>query len=54
MRRKFSDIWLHPKQGTDAVLALVFGHVALREFHLDRQSEYFTDHARNIRTFRCW
>ena len=31
---KFSDIWLHPKQGTDAALALALGHVVLREFHL--------------------
>ncbi len=48
---KFSDIWLHPKQGTDAALALAFGHVALREFYLDRQSEYFTDYARKYSDF---
>ncbi len=48
---KFSDIWLHPKQGTDAALALAFGHVALREFHLDRPSEYFTDYARKYSDF---
>ncbi|MCW5724021.1 MAG: nitrate reductase subunit alpha [Maricaulaceae bacterium] len=43
---KFGDIWLHPQQGTDAALALAFGHVILREFHLDRQAEYFEDYAR--------
>jgi len=43
---KFGDIWLHPKQGTDAALALAMGHVVLREFHLDRQAEYFEDYAR--------
>ena len=48
---KFSDIWLHPKQGTDAALALAFGHVALREFHLDKQSEYFTDYTRKYSDF---
>jgi nitrate reductase alpha subunit len=48
---KFSDIWLHPKQGTDAALALAFGHVVLREFYLDRQSGYFTDYARKYSDF---
>lgn len=43
---KFSDIWLHPKQGTDAALAMAMGHVILREFHLDRQAEYFEDYCR--------
>lgn len=43
---KFADIWLAPKQGTDAALALAMGHVILREFHLDRQVEYFDDYAR--------
>jgi nitrate reductase alpha subunit len=43
---KFSDIWLHPKQGTDAALAMAMGHVILREFHLDRQAEYFDDYCR--------
>ena len=43
---KFADIWLHPKQGTDAALALAFGHVILREFHLDREVPYFRDYLR--------
>jgi nitrate reductase alpha subunit len=43
---KFADLWLHPKQGTDAALAMAMGHVILREFHLDRQVPYFTDYAR--------
>ena len=43
---KFGDIWLNPKQGTDAALALAMGHVILREFHLDRQAEYFEDYVR--------
>ncbi len=45
---KFADIWLNPKQGTDAALSMAMGHVILREFHLDRQSEYFTDYARRF------
>ncbi len=43
---KFGDIWLNAKQGTDAALAMAFGHVILREFHLDRQAEYFEDYCR--------
>jgi nitrate reductase alpha subunit len=43
---KFADLWLHPKQGTDAALAMAMGHVILREFHLDRQAEYFEDYCR--------
>ena len=43
---KFADLWLHPKQGTDAALALAMGHVILREFHLDRTVPYFEDYVR--------
>jgi len=43
---KFGDMWLHPKQGTDAALAMAFGHVILKEFHLDRRTPYFEDYCR--------
>ena len=43
---KFADLWLNPKQGTDAALALAMGHVILREYHLDRQAKYFEDYVR--------
>ena len=43
---KFGDVWLSPKQGTDAALALAFGHVVLREFHLDRRVPYFETYLR--------
>lgn len=43
---KFADLWLHPKQGTDAALAMALGHVILKEFHIDRQSPYFTEYVR--------
>jgi nitrate reductase alpha subunit len=43
---KLSDLWLHPKQGTDAALAMTMGHVILREFFLDRQVPYFQDYTR--------
>ena len=48
---KFSDMWLHPKQGTDAALALALGHVVLKEFYVDRQVEYFTDYTRQYSDF---
>ncbi|AAL54191.1 respiratory nitrate reductase 1 alpha chain [Brucella melitensis bv. 1 str. 16M] len=48
---KFSDLWLHPKQGTDAALAMAFGHVMLREYHLDRQVPYFEDYCRKYSDF---
>ncbi|MGC9271184.1 nitrate reductase subunit alpha [Acidiphilium sp.] len=43
---KFADLWLHPKQGTDAALGLALGHVVLREFHIDNADPYFTDYCR--------
>ena len=43
---KFSDMWLHPKQGTDAALSMAIGHVILKEFHIDRQAEYFKNYCR--------
>lgn len=38
---KFGDIWLSPRQGTDAALALAMGHVILSEFHRPDKSAYF-------------
>ena len=43
---KFADLWVSPKQGTDAALAMAMGHVILKEFHVDRQTKYFNDYAR--------
>jgi len=43
---KFADLWLSVKQGTDAALAMAMGHVILKEFHVDRQTDYFTDYIR--------
>ena len=43
---KLSDLWLHPKQGTDAALAMAMGHVVLKEFYFNRRSAYFDDYAR--------
>ncbi len=43
---KFADSWLAPRQGTDAALAMAFGHVILKEFHLQQPSTYFSDYVR--------
>jgi nitrate reductase alpha subunit len=43
---KLTDLWLNPTQGTDAALAMAFGHVILKEFHLEKPSAYFTQYVR--------
>ncbi|MBV8648789.1 nitrate reductase subunit alpha [Paludibacterium sp.] len=48
---KFGDIWLAPKQGTDAALALAMGHVVLNEFHRTGASAYFTEYGKQYTDF---
>jgi nitrate reductase alpha subunit len=48
---KFGDLWLHPKQGTDAALGMAMGHVILKEFHVDRCPAYFEDYTRTYSDF---
>ncbi|MCC5978492.1 MAG: nitrate reductase subunit alpha [Salinarimonas sp.] len=43
---KFADLWVSVKQGTDAALGMAMGHVILKEFHVDRQVDYFTDYVK--------
>jgi nitrate reductase alpha subunit len=43
---KFGDLWLHPKQGADSALAMAFGHVILKEFHVQKATPYFTEYCR--------
>ncbi|MDR2875236.1 MAG: nitrate reductase subunit alpha [Methylobacillus sp.] len=43
---KFSDLWMPLRQGTDAAAFLAMGHVALREFHVEKQDPYFEEYAR--------
>ncbi|MDP2751743.1 MAG: nitrate reductase subunit alpha, partial [Rhodocyclaceae bacterium] len=45
---KFADLWMPVKQGTDSAAFLAMGHVALKEFHIQRQDPYFTDYARHF------
>jgi nitrate reductase alpha subunit len=48
---KFGDIWLAPKQGTDAALAMAMGHVILKEYHTAQQSQYFKEYAKQYTDF---
>lgn len=32
---KLADIWMHPKQGTDAAMAMAMGHVIMKEFYFE-------------------
>lgn len=43
---RLADEVLHPHPGTDGALALAMGHVILREFLVDRETPFFTEHAR--------
>ncbi|MEJ2640111.1 MAG: nitrate reductase subunit alpha, partial [Desulfosarcinaceae bacterium] len=43
---KFADTWLPAKAGTDAALAMAMTHVILKEFYVDRQSDYFVRYAK--------
>ncbi|HEY6966053.1 MAG TPA: nitrate reductase subunit alpha, partial [Burkholderiales bacterium] len=47
---KLCDIWMHPKQGTDAAVAMAMGHVILKEFYFPdggrERSAYFDDYVR--------
>ncbi|BAL89231.1 putative nitrate reductase alpha subunit [Actinoplanes missouriensis 431] len=45
---KFADDWLAPHPGTDGALAMAMGHVVLKEFFVDRQTDYFTDYVRRF------
>lgn len=42
---KFADLWIKPKQGTDAALGMAMGHVVLKEFYVEKETPYFKDYA---------
>lgn len=44
---KFADEWLHPHLGTDGALAMALGHVVLKEFFVDRTTEFFDSYVRS-------
>ena len=43
---KFADEWLAPASGTDGALAMAMGHVILKEFFVERTTDYFDDYVR--------
>ncbi|MCK9351690.1 MAG: nitrate reductase subunit alpha [Candidatus Paceibacterota bacterium] len=43
---KFADLWMHPKQGHDAALAMAMGHVILNEYHSKNRSLYFSEYCK--------
>ena len=51
---KLCDLWLHPKQGTDAALAMAMGHVILKEFYVDKRRRTSTTTPDAIPICRCW
>ena len=51
---KLADLWLHPKQGTDAALAMAMGHVILKEFHLEQPRRTSRTTRAATPTCRCW
>ena len=55
---KLADIWMHPKQGTDAAVAMAMGHVILKEFYFPDggkpRSAYFDDYVRRYTDMPSW
>ncbi|TWO72731.1 nitrate reductase subunit alpha [Caenimonas sedimenti] len=47
---KLADIWMKPRQGTDAAVAMAMGHVILKDFYFPgpgrERSAYFDDYVR--------
>ncbi|MGC8970131.1 MAG: nitrate reductase subunit alpha [Conexivisphaera sp.] len=43
---KLADLWVAPRPGTDAALALSIVHVILKEFYVDRRVDRFVDYAK--------
>ncbi len=48
---KLTDEWVPAKQGTDAAVAMAMGHVILKEFHVEKPSQYFQDYVRKTTDF---
>ncbi|WP_027501845.1 nitrate reductase subunit alpha [Rhodococcus sp. UNC363MFTsu5.1] len=43
---KFADQWLPARPGTDGALAMAMGHVILKEFFVEKDTERFTDYVK--------
>ncbi len=44
---KFADTWLPAKAGTDGALAMAMTHLVVKEFYIDRKTEYFRSYAKS-------
>ena len=51
---KFADLWMSPKQGTDAALAMAMGHVILRNSTSIGRPSISTITRASIRTCHFW
>lgn len=45
---KFADQWLAVQPGMDGALAMAMTHVILKEFYVDKQTDYFMDYAKTF------
>ncbi|AXH96527.1 nitrate reductase subunit alpha [Ornithinimicrobium avium] len=45
---KFADEWVAPAPGTDAALAMGMGHVILKEFFVDRETDFFAGYTKRF------
>ncbi|HEX8978834.1 MAG TPA: nitrate reductase subunit alpha [Parasulfuritortus sp.] len=43
---KFADLWMPVRQGTDSAAFMAMGHVALKEFYIQKETSYFQEYAR--------
>ena len=43
---KASDLWMPVNPGSDTAAFLAMGHVALKEFYIDKQDPYFSEYSR--------
>ncbi|MFC4597994.1 nitrate reductase subunit alpha [Cohnella hongkongensis] len=48
---KFADTWMSVKQGTDGALAMAMGHVILKEFYVEKPTDYFIQYAKQYTDF---
>lgn len=48
---KFADTWMSVKQGTDGALAMAMGHVILKEFYIEHETDYFVQYAKQYTDF---
>ncbi|UFJ63065.1 nitrate reductase subunit alpha [Brevibacillus sedimenti] len=48
---KLADTWMSVKPGTDGALAMAMGHVILKEFYVENQTDYFLQYAKQYTDF---